>query len=149
MFWEIGVFAALLWCYNSFLESLLLILWGTIRSVVLREKLSVRYGPWAGKCQPFALPCQHSYVNTCVCFAAVVTGATDGIGKCYAEQLASKGLKVMLISRTESKLIKVAKEISQKYGVETRWIAVDFSDGPRIYDDLREKLASIEIGVLG
>ncbi|XP_019551902.2 inactive hydroxysteroid dehydrogenase-like protein 1 [Aedes albopictus] len=125
MFWEIGVFAALLWCYNSFLESLLLILWGTIRSVVFREKLSVRYGPWA-----------------------VVTGATDGIGKCYAEQLASKGLKVMLISRTESKLIKVAKEISQKYGVETRWIAVDFSDGPRIYDDLREKLASIEIGVL-
>lgn len=55
----------------------------------------------------------------------------------------------MLISRTESKLIKVAGEIEQKYGVETRWIKVDFSDGPHIYDDLRKRLASIDIGILG
>ncbi|XP_062565970.1 inactive hydroxysteroid dehydrogenase-like protein 1 [Armigeres subalbatus] len=125
MFWWIGVYVALVWAYNNFLESLLSVLWGTIRSVVLQEKLTTRYGPWA-----------------------VVTGATDGIGKCYAEQLASKGLNVMLISRTESKLIKVAAEIAQKYGVETRWIAVDFASGPHIYHDLREKLAPIEIGIL-
>ncbi|EAT41919.1 AAEL006496-PA [Aedes aegypti] len=125
MFWWIGVYVALVWAYNNFLESLLSLLWGTIRSYAIWERLSIRYGAWA-----------------------VVTGATDGIGKCYAEELARKGLKVMLISRSESKLIKVADEISQKYGVETRWIAVDFSDGPRIYDDLREKLASIDIGIL-
>ena len=41
----------------------------------------------------------------------VVTGATDGIGKEYARQLAALGIHIVLISRTESKLQTVAKEI--------------------------------------
>lgn len=45
---------------------------------------------------------------------AVITGATDGIGKAYALQLAKKGISVLLISRTESKLVEVAKEITDK-----------------------------------
>ena len=45
---------------------------------------------------------------------AVVTGATDGIGKAYALAFAKKGLNVMLISRTESKTKDVAAEISAK-----------------------------------
>ena len=35
---------------------------------------------------------------------AVVTGATDGIGKGFAKELASKGLNIVLVSRTLSKL---------------------------------------------
>uniref|UniRef100_A0A2K5D334 Inactive hydroxysteroid dehydrogenase-like protein 1 n=1 Tax=Aotus nancymaae TaxID=37293 RepID=A0A2K5D334_AOTNA len=35
---------------------------------------------------------------------AVVSGATDGIGKAYAEELASRGLSIILISRNEEKL---------------------------------------------
>ncbi|KAI2579919.1 inactive hydroxysteroid dehydrogenase-like protein 1 isoform b [Homo sapiens] len=35
---------------------------------------------------------------------AVVSGATDGIGKAYAEELASRGLNIILISRNEEKL---------------------------------------------
>ncbi|KAM5263256.1 inactive hydroxysteroid dehydrogenase-like protein 1 isoform 1-T1 [Ctenodactylus gundi] len=35
---------------------------------------------------------------------AVVSGATDGIGKAYAEELASRGLNIILISRNEDKL---------------------------------------------
>ena len=42
---------------------------------------------------------------------SVVTGATDGIGKEYARQLAALGINIVLISRTESKLQTVAKEI--------------------------------------
>lgn len=45
---------------------------------------------------------------------AVVTGATDGIGKSYAEQLAKKGLNIVLISRSADKLNNVAKEIGQQ-----------------------------------
>ena len=48
---------------------------------------------------------------------AVVTGCTQGIGKCYAEELARKGLNVVLISRTKSKLETVANELRQKYGM--------------------------------
>lgn len=60
---------------------------------------------------------------------AVVTGATDGIGKAYAMALAKKGLSVVLISRTESKLIDVKKEIDDKKynGVEVKYIVCDYS----------------------
>ena len=35
---------------------------------------------------------------------ALVTGATDGIGRAYADVLASKGLDVVIVSRSEEKL---------------------------------------------
>lgn len=44
---------------------------------------------------------------------SVVTGATDGIGKEFALQLAKKKFNVLLISRTQSKLDAAAKEISK------------------------------------
>ena len=38
----------------------------------------------------------------------VVTGASDGLGRQYALQLAKKGFNVALVSRTPSKIEKVA-----------------------------------------
>ncbi|VDP50560.1 unnamed protein product [Schistosoma margrebowiei] len=58
---------------------------------------------------------------------AIVTGATDGIGKVYAEELANDGLKIMLISRNEEKLLNVANEIERNYHVETRIVTADFT----------------------
>ena len=45
---------------------------------------------------------------------AVITGASDGIGKGYAIELAKRGFNIFLISRTASKLQEVAKEIEGK-----------------------------------
>jgi 17beta-estradiol 17-dehydrogenase / very-long-chain 3-oxoacyl-CoA reductase len=60
---------------------------------------------------------------------AVVTGASDGIGKAYSFELAKRGLNVVLISRTESKLQAVASEINAKYPkVETKVVPVDFGN---------------------
>ena len=42
----------------------------------------------------------------------VVTGASDGIGKEYALQLAKAGFNILLVSRTAEKLESVASEIS-------------------------------------
>ena len=58
---------------------------------------------------------------------AVVTGCTDGIGKAYAEALAKKGLNIVLISRTLEKLQEQAKFIEEKYNVQTKVIAADFT----------------------
>jgi len=46
-------------------------------------------------------------------FTLVVTGATDGIGKEYARELARQGLNLVLISRTKEKLIAVTNEIGK------------------------------------
>ena len=42
---------------------------------------------------------------------AIVTGATDGIGKEYARELARLGVNIILMSRSLDKLTKVAQEI--------------------------------------
>lgn len=83
---------------------------------------------------------------------AVVTGATDGIGKAYALQFAKKGMNVMLISRTESKLVEVAKEITDKYGskgVKAEYVVCDYS---KFDEKARAKVSAalkpLEIGVL-
>ncbi|XP_043851477.1 very-long-chain 3-oxoacyl-CoA reductase-B-like isoform X2 [Dromiciops gliroides] len=44
---------------------------------------------------------------------AVVTGATSGIGRSYAHELARRGLNIVLISRDMSKLCREAEEIER------------------------------------
>lgn len=58
---------------------------------------------------------------------AVVTGCTDGIGKAYAQMLAKLGLNLVLISRSKDKLDEQAKELKEKYSIQTKVIAVDFT----------------------
>lgn len=79
---------------------------------------------------------------------ALVTGATDGIGKAYAKALAKKGLNVVLVSRTLSKLEDVAKEIESESKVQTKVIAADFTGGPEIYENIAKQTTGMEIGVL-
>lgn len=79
---------------------------------------------------------------------AVITGATDGVGKAYAEALAKKGIDIVLISRSVEKLEKVAAELQQKYNVETKIIESDFSEGDKIYSNIEKELYGLDIGVL-
>ncbi|TWW67719.1 Very-long-chain 3-oxoacyl-CoA reductase-B [Takifugu flavidus] len=77
----------------------------------------------------------------------IVTGATDGIGKAYAEDLARRGFAIVLISRSQDKLDELSKAIASKCGVETKTIAADFSCLD-IYSKIEAGLAGLEIGVL-
>ncbi|XP_075957751.1 hydroxysteroid (20-beta) dehydrogenase 2 [Anarhichas minor] len=79
---------------------------------------------------------------------AVVTGATSGIGKAYARELAQRGLDVVLLSRSDDKLQMIAKEIEDQYGRKTRTIQVDFTDSQSIYPVIAEQLQGLEIGIL-
>lgn len=80
---------------------------------------------------------------------AVVTGASDGIGKEYAIQLAKKGLNVVLVSRTLSKLEALALEIEAVAKVETKVVAFDASkDVDANYEALKDAIASLPVSVL-
>lgn len=79
---------------------------------------------------------------------AVVTGCTDGIGKAYTEQLAKRGLSIVLISRTLEKLNEQARDLQDRFKVETKVIAADFTQPDSIYPNIRTQLADLDIGIL-
>ncbi|NXC53323.1 HSDL1 protein, partial [Aleadryas rufinucha] len=79
---------------------------------------------------------------------AVVTGGTDGIGKAYAEELAKRGVNIILVSRNKEKLEAVSRSISETYQVETDFIVADFCKGRELYPAIKEALKDREIGIL-
>ncbi|XP_056382383.1 inactive hydroxysteroid dehydrogenase-like protein 1 isoform X2 [Hyla sarda] len=79
---------------------------------------------------------------------AVVTGATNSIGKAYAEELAKCGLNIILICSKRDQLHNVSEAITRTYGVNTNFIDVDFSQGQEVYPSIREALRNLDVGIL-
>src|SRR5712671_3329047 len=73
------------------------------------EKMTValdkkRFGPWA-----------------------LVTGASSGIGKEFARQVAASGINIVIVARREDLLKEVGVEFSKRYAVEHRVVVLDVS----------------------
>ena len=80
---------------------------------------------------------------------ALITGATDGIGKGFCEALASKGLNIVLVSRNPEKLSKVADELSQKYKISTITHAIVLSNpSEEDFLALKQKTDKIDVSIL-
>jgi len=58
---------------------------------------------------------------------ALVTGASSGIGKEFARQIAASGINIVLVARREDLLKEVGAEFSKRYGVEHRVVVLDVS----------------------
>ncbi|WP_248896378.1 SDR family oxidoreductase [Haloplanus halobius] len=60
--------------------------------------------------------------------AAIVTGASSGIGEATAHALASEGARVALAARSEDRLASIAADLETKHGVETLVVPTDVRD---------------------
>ncbi|SCV03190.1 LAME_0H08438g1_1 [Lachancea meyersii CBS 8951] len=79
----------------------------------------------------------------------VVTGASDGIGKEYARQLAQRGFNLVLISRTLSKLEDLKADFEREYKVDVRICAVDIAeDSSENYSKIQEVCSGVPITML-
>ncbi len=78
---------------------------------------------------------------------AVVTGASDGIGKAFAEALARQGLNLVLVARRENVLAAFAQQLSADTGVECRILPVDLGS-PDAAATLDNVTCDLDIGLL-
>lgn len=58
---------------------------------------------------------------------ALITGASKGIGRAIAKELASRKIDVLLVARTENLLAELAAEIKKTYQVQCSYLAADLS----------------------
>lgn len=77
---------------------------------------------------------------------ALVTGASAGIGREFAVQLAEAGMNVILAARRDSLIIELGKEIISRYSVKTLSLQTDVTSEQDIHN-LKQTLASKGIKV--
>ncbi len=78
---------------------------------------------------------------------ALITGATSGIGAELSNQIAAKGLNIVLVARKEKELIEKADLISKKYGVKTKYISADIALQEGI-EKVKSGCNNLQIGLL-
>jgi uncharacterized protein len=78
---------------------------------------------------------------------ALVTGASSGIGREFARQIAAAGINVVLVARRETKLIEVGRSIAKDFKVQYRVIVMDLSQEGFI-PKLAEHTKDLDIGLV-
>jgi short-subunit dehydrogenase len=78
---------------------------------------------------------------------ALVTGASSGIGKEFARQIAASGINVVLVARRDALLAELGRAISQEFGVQYRALAMDLSQEGFIAG-LADATHDIDIGLV-
>ncbi|NCN04103.1 MAG: SDR family NAD(P)-dependent oxidoreductase [Spirochaetales bacterium] len=75
---------------------------------------------------------------------ALITGATSGIGKAFAELLGSQGYNLILCGRRQEVLQRVASDIARKFSVSTEIFVGDLGDAKAV-DSLLSIAVDFEI----
>ncbi len=78
---------------------------------------------------------------------ALVTGASSGIGKEFARQIAASGINVVLVARRESLLDEVGQGLAKGFNVQYRNVVADLSQ-EGFLDKLAEATNDLDIGLV-
>lgn len=86
--------------------------------------MKTKYGPWA-----------------------VVTGASDGIGREMARVLAEQGFNLVLVARRQALLERLANDLTRQYNIETCVLAADLAQ-PEAVEEVIAATTGLDIGLL-
>lgn len=79
---------------------------------------------------------------------ALVTGASRGLGRCFARALAERKHNLVLVARSGAKLEALASELQTAHGVQVQSISLDLAlpgAGQRLADELAARKLDIEL----
>ncbi|MEA5505507.1 SDR family oxidoreductase [Halotia wernerae UHCC 0503] len=79
---------------------------------------------------------------------ALITGASSGIGKAFAQELAVRQTNLVLVSRSEEKLHQLAKQLQDKYKIQVDVIVKDLTESNAsdvIFDATKNKNLTIDL----
>ena len=78
---------------------------------------------------------------------ALVAGASEGLGAAFAEQLAARGMHLVLVARRGQLLTELAERLATKYKVEVRSLALDLAD-PAFAEVLADAVTGLDLGII-
>ncbi|MCK5157887.1 MAG: SDR family NAD(P)-dependent oxidoreductase [Candidatus Heimdallarchaeota archaeon] len=79
---------------------------------------------------------------------ALITGASAGIGKEFAYQLAEQGFNIILVARREQKLRAIAEELKKNFGGDHSIFISDLSDineNMKLADYIKNKIENLDV----
>jgi uncharacterized protein len=78
---------------------------------------------------------------------ALITGASSGIGREFARQIAASGINVVLVARREALLRDAGAELSNEYGVSHRIVVAELSE-EGFLSKLTDATDGLDIGLI-
>src|SRR6202043_4052837 len=78
---------------------------------------------------------------------ALITGASSGIGREFARQIAASGIHLVLVARRETLLKEIGAELTKEFRVEHRVIVADLSEDGSV-KLVESATADLDIGLV-
>lgn len=80
--------------------------------------------------------------------ATLITGSSSGIGAAFARKLATLGRNVLLVARSEDKLINLCNELGRLSGVRAQYLVLDLGEpdaGARLFEETKKRQLDIDM----
>jgi short-subunit dehydrogenase len=78
----------------------------------------------------------------------LITGASSGIGEAFAHKLATQGRNVLLVARSEDKLITLCNELGRQNSIRAQYVAMDLTEpdaAARLFEESQQRGLTIDL----
>lgn len=78
----------------------------------------------------------------------LITGASSGIGEVFARKLAARGRNVLLVARSEDKLVTLCNELGRSNSIRAQYVALDLTEPEspaRLFEEAQRRSLTVDL----